>query len=298
VRNGRQCLWRIYKCLAVPNLANQGLRVTFTVIDLAHIKLFGGNAGLEKFWNKWRKRVARIIEFVDEMRNVPLMAAYVSEYEEADVGTEKHTWEWLLDKGRASFQRERERGNYFQSLSVLKDIPRTIADGSEWEPAAPAVEVNNKGGKGKPEWTRPTPKGESEQTGEPQPLIPRRQAVIYADARRVANGVCWYFVSGACENTNCSKEHRLLVGEERKQIPDTFVNKHIIKSPTSGQDSDSSAIGQSPKGKVKGGGKGGKRDNPKIKGCRFIKNNKPCPRGDDCWFVWAHSLPPQGPPTE
>jgi hypothetical protein len=108
------------------------------VIDVTYIKLIGGDAGLGKFWNKWRKCIARIIEvghrpifehfFVGEMRNAPLMAAYVLEYDEADVGTGKHTWEWLLEKGRASFQRERERDNHLQSLSALKDMPRAISD--------------------------------------------------------------------------------------------------------------------------------------------------------------------------
>jgi hypothetical protein len=60
VCDGRQRLWRIYKYFAVPNLANQGLGVTFAAIDFAHIKLIGGNAGLGKFWNKRRKCVARI----------------------------------------------------------------------------------------------------------------------------------------------------------------------------------------------------------------------------------------------
>jgi hypothetical protein len=106
VCDGRQCLWHIYKYFAVPNIANQGLGVTFTVIDLTYIKLIGGNAGLGEFWNERRKCVARIVEvahrsifehfFVGEMRNAPLMGAYVLEYDEADVGTEKHTWEWLL----------------------------------------------------------------------------------------------------------------------------------------------------------------------------------------------------------
>jgi hypothetical protein len=122
-----------------------------------------------------------------------------------------------------------------------------------WEPAAPAFEANTKGGKGKPEWTRP--KGKGEQTGEPQPLIPRRQAVVGTDARRVADGVCWYFATGARNKTNCSNEHRMLVGEERSQIPDTFVNKHLARATASGQESDSTATGPPPKGKAKVGAK-------------------------------------------
>jgi hypothetical protein len=236
---------------------------------------------------------------VNQMRNAPLMTAYVLDYDEADVGTEKRTWEWLLQKGRASFQRkrERERGYNLQSLSALQEILLTQG----WETAAPAWEHNAKGGKGEPEWIRP--KGERDQSGEPQPLIPRRpntsgnKNAAYADARRIASGVCWYFNTGAFAKSNCDEERRMLIGEERKHIPVSFWNKHLDETASSGQESDSTASAQPPKGKGKGGDEGCERERgSEILGCRF-KDGKTCPRGDKCCFVWAHDLPPQGPPA-
>ena len=89
--NGRQCLWRIYKYFASPSTgnANQGLRVTYAVVDLSLIKLFGEDAGLGGFWNKWAKTISKIIDvghrsiferlFANQMRNAPLMTACVLE---------------------------------------------------------------------------------------------------------------------------------------------------------------------------------------------------------------------------
>jgi hypothetical protein len=120
--NGRQSLWYIYKFYASPHTggADQGLRVTYSVLDLPFIKLHGGDEGLEKYWIKWTKTISTIVGggghrsifehlFVNQMRDAPLVTAYVLEYDEVDPEDEKHTWKWLLKKGRASFQRKRER---------------------------------------------------------------------------------------------------------------------------------------------------------------------------------------------
>jgi hypothetical protein len=117
--NGRQCLWIIYKYFASPNDgdADRGLSLNYSVLDLALIKLQGKDEGLERYWTKWTTTIANIPDeggprsvfqhlFVDEMWDAPLIEAYVLMCDEADPGTEKHTWEWLLS---ASFQRKRQR---------------------------------------------------------------------------------------------------------------------------------------------------------------------------------------------
>jgi hypothetical protein len=40
-------VWRIYTFFALPRMANDGLTITYTIIDLVAIKLIGGDAGLE-----------------------------------------------------------------------------------------------------------------------------------------------------------------------------------------------------------------------------------------------------------
>jgi hypothetical protein len=129
--NGRRCLWRIYEYFASPSAGStdHGLRVAYSVLDLGLIQLYGEDAGLERFWNKWAKTMSKITDggghrsifehlFVNQMRNAPLMTACVLEYDEADVGTEKHTWEWLLKKGRVSKQNNSRQPRNLESGCV------------------------------------------------------------------------------------------------------------------------------------------------------------------------------------
>jgi hypothetical protein len=63
------------------------LTFTYTVIDLLSIKLVGGDAGLDDFWNRWYDCFVRIrnppnrddyeFVFVDEMRRTKLMTQYI-----------------------------------------------------------------------------------------------------------------------------------------------------------------------------------------------------------------------------
>ena len=118
--NGRQSLWIIYKHFASPNDGDtkRGLSPNYSILGLQIIKLKGKDEGLETYWAQWITTIVGIPDgggdhsvfqylFADEMRHAPLMATYVLEYDEADKGAEKHTWEWLLKKGRDSFQRKR-----------------------------------------------------------------------------------------------------------------------------------------------------------------------------------------------
>ena len=113
------------------------------------------------------------------MRDAPLVTACVLEYDEADPGTEKYTWEGLLKKGRASFQRKIERGNLHQQQTALQDIPRSVG----WDPAVPAapdwdVAVTawenppKGGGRGSSGGGRGS--GKVDQPNAPQPMIPKQ----------------------------------------------------------------------------------------------------------------------------
>jgi hypothetical protein len=133
--NGRQSLWIIYKHFASPNDGDteRGLSPNYSILDLQLIQLKGEDEGLERYWAQWITTIAGIPDgggdrsvfqylFVNEMRLAPLMQTYVLVCDEADKGTEKHMWEWLLKKGRASFQRKRERGNQVQKQKALRGI--------------------------------------------------------------------------------------------------------------------------------------------------------------------------------
>jgi hypothetical protein len=132
---GRQCLWIIYKHFASPNDGDTDRRLSpnYSVLDLQLIKLQGGDEGLERYWAQWISTIANRPDeggprsvfqhlFVDEMRLAPLVESYVHIYDEADAGTDKHTWEWLLKKGQASFQRKRERDNLLRKQKGLRGI--------------------------------------------------------------------------------------------------------------------------------------------------------------------------------
>jgi hypothetical protein len=79
--------WHIYTFFALPRVANDGLNIKYTVVDLVAIKLVGGDAGLGDFWGRWHDCVARVRSppnkddyeyvFVDEMRETKLMANYI-----------------------------------------------------------------------------------------------------------------------------------------------------------------------------------------------------------------------------
>jgi hypothetical protein len=60
--DGRQCLWYIYTHFALPGMEAAGVKITFAVIDLTTIKLIGGDAGLENFWNRWCNCMARVTD--------------------------------------------------------------------------------------------------------------------------------------------------------------------------------------------------------------------------------------------
>jgi hypothetical protein len=215
----------------------------------------------------------------------------------------RQTWERRNTRGSGYFRRAEQvpTGNLPQSQSALQEIPLTRRwepAVPAWESAAPAWENNAKGGKGTSDWM--SPKGKGDQSGEQQPLIPRRpkHPVIRMCLRRFADGICWYFNTCACAKPNCNREQRTLIGEERNQIPEAFWNKRLDKTASSGQETDSTASARPPQGKGRGGHKGGERERgPKILGCRFVNDGKVCPRGDKCHFVWAHDKPPMGPPA-
>jgi hypothetical protein len=163
VANGRQSLWIIYKYFASPNAGDidQGLSPNYSVLDLAIIKLQGKDEGLEKYWTKWTTTISNIADkggrrsvfqhlFVNEMREAPLMDAYVLAYDEADPGTEKHTWEWLLKKGQASFQRKRETQNLQHQQKALRGATPLATTGGRkgvsFEDAMPVYEITTTGG--------------------------------------------------------------------------------------------------------------------------------------------------------
>jgi hypothetical protein len=119
---GRQCLWCIYTFYALPGMENRGLTIAHTVIDLVSIKLVEGESGLGDFWNRWRDCFVRIRNppnrddceyvFVDEMCETRLLAQYIRDYDEMDWNDPNKTWQLLVEKGRASYDRARKRGNH------------------------------------------------------------------------------------------------------------------------------------------------------------------------------------------
>jgi hypothetical protein len=141
--NGRQCLWYIYAHFSPPGVETAGLEIAYAVIDLITIKLIGGDDGLEDFWNRWFDCVSRITDnpprttcqhlFVNEMRKSKIMAMYVlRDYVEK-------TWEHMELKGRACFERARQRENLTQSQHCLSGKPHPMAIMDAAAPGVPYV---------------------------------------------------------------------------------------------------------------------------------------------------------------
>jgi hypothetical protein len=262
------------------------------------------------------------------MRMSKMMALYVRDYEEMSHDEPRKTWERIEQKGRACFERQRQRDNRIHTLGVLS-VKATEA--AVYETAVPGVEGDGKGGKGSGQrgpakgqqanntsdpgqWIN-APKPDNPQNIKPvPPKRPPRQQVIRTAEQRVANGPCWYYAIGACKMTNCSKEHIIISAAERANILAVFVNRNLPENANGGSSDSQWNNSQSqtdreanfeglktwtkgdgmPKGgrTTKGEGKGGK--NSAGKGCRFIREGKTCPHGGACWNVWSHP----GIPTE
>jgi hypothetical protein len=136
MRDGRQCLWRIYAHFALPGVESAGLRITFAVVDLTSVELVGGDLGLEDFWNRWCDCVSRVADnparstyqrlFANEMCESKMMQMCVRDYDEQPYDHAERTWEFMEMKGRACFERARQRENLSQtqhSLSGEKTTP-------------------------------------------------------------------------------------------------------------------------------------------------------------------------------
>jgi hypothetical protein len=127
--NGRQCLWRIYTFYALPGMETRGLTITCAVIDLVSTKLVGGDEGLGDFWNRWCDCFVSIRDpperddyeyvFVGEMRPTTLMVQRIRDYDEMDWNDPNKSWQWLIKKGRASYDRARKHDNHIDTLHVL-----------------------------------------------------------------------------------------------------------------------------------------------------------------------------------
>jgi hypothetical protein len=160
-----------------------------------------------------------------------MMILYVREYDEMDHDDVCETWEWLETKGRACFERQRQRDNHFQALGVLSGKPTT---NRALEMAMPGIESGPKGGKGVGQGAQ----GDAQQPNtffDPgqwprstaPPKRPQRSQVPCAAEQRAANGPCWFYATGTCEVANCSKERRVIAAQERANIPATWVNWNL-----------------------------------------------------------------------
>jgi hypothetical protein len=151
-------LCRIYKYFALPSMVTERMKVTYAVIDLTAIKLVDGGNGLEDFWSRWCDCVMRVVGlpkrmvcqhmFADEMRKFKMMVLHVRDYNEMDYDDPNKKWEWVEHKGRACFERQRQRDNHIRTLGVLSGKP---TEASARETAVPGV----KGGEGFEQWAPP-----------------------------------------------------------------------------------------------------------------------------------------------
>jgi hypothetical protein len=263
----------IYIYFAQTSVATDGLKVTHTVIDLTAIELIGSDAGLERFWNRWRDCIVRITDlpkrpvyqhmFADEMRKSKRMSLYVRDYDEMEHDDARETWEWLEKRGRACFERQRQRDNHTHTLGVLSG---TASVNVEFEMAVPGVEGEAKGGKGVGQWGQ----GEEQSpnnivdpgqwpTSPAPPRRPPKSKVPRVAEQRAANGPCWFYATGTCIVANCSKEHRIITAQERTNVPTTWVNWHLPENQKGGvsdrswnnsqSDNDSDGRGKGPRDK-------------------------------------------------
>jgi hypothetical protein len=257
-------------------MENNGLTSTCAVIDFVAIKLVGGEPGLDDFWNRWHDCFMRIRNppnrdnyehvFVDEMRKTRLMAQYIRDYDEMDWNDPNKTWQRLVKKGRASYDRARQHGNHIDTLRVLSG--NSSAAAVRHESALPAIEDNRQQG-------NPNPgKGQSRASGnpsssnaffdsgqwsdsEPRPKTAPRPNVPHTAEQRKANGPCWFFAYGGCIMPNCKKEHRVMTKEEVAEIPGIWMTRRLaVIAPDA----------QGKSGSESDGSKGGRRDRPKCGG--------------------------------
>jgi hypothetical protein len=251
----------------------------------------GKDEGLGNYWTQWLINVAGIPDgggdhsvfqylFADEIRNAPLVATYVLEYDEADKGTEKHTWEWLLKKGRDSFQRkrERERDNQLQKQKVLQGANYTTRTRNS-EATGPIDSA--------------LPAQDATRIGEhPNP----RHQKVTDTTEQTPREKCWFWnFTGGCSKKNCPRDHVAMTDEEKSKAPGSFWEKDkrghrrdqgvIQKAVTPKKEK-----GKENRSKSKAEGKG-----TRIAGCKWTNNNETCPRGDKCHWAWAHDRP-RGPP--
>jgi hypothetical protein len=288
--NGRQSLWVICEYFASPNTGDfdQGLSVTYSVLDLALIKLQGRDEGLEKYRTKWAKTMSNKAEgggrrsvfehlFVDEMRDAPLMGAYVLAYDEADPGAEKHAWEWLLKKGQASFRCKRERRNLQQQQKALRGVPRAGGrEGVSFEDAAPDYATTPKGG------GRESRK--DDQLNTQQSTTPKHQPALNDAPEQPLRGKCWFFARGSCAEKNCQRYRIMMTDAEKARAPDSFWAKGR-KGASNGRSSDSEGNAREKGGGADNRSKGeGEGEGPKIMSCRCTNVAEECPHGEKCRY--------------
>jgi hypothetical protein len=211
--NGRQSLWIIYKHFASPNDGDteRGLSPNYSILDLQLAQMKGEDEGLERYWTQWITTIAHIPDeegsrsvfqhlFVDEMRLAPLTQTYVLVCNEADAGTEKHTWEWLLKKGQASFQRERARDNQLRKQKALRGInpsSKAVHFGAKDSTAVPAYDTSRNGEQPKP-----------------------KQQAVNDTTEQTPREKCWYWNRfGRCPKKNCPRDHKLMTDEKRQRCP-------------------------------------------------------------------------------
>jgi hypothetical protein len=114
--------------------------------------------------------------------------------------------EWRVDEGAQAFGRTAWRPGKGQGeLAVIGEDPK------QWINAAEPDNPQANGGQN-----------------------PGRLTVVCADEQRTAEGVCWYYATGACKKTYCSKEHRLMSDVERAKILAHFENKNLPTVDTTG----------------------------------------------------------------
>jgi hypothetical protein len=207
-------------------------------------------------------------------------------------------------KGRACFERARQRENLTQSQRCLsgKPHPKAIVDA-----AVPGVPYVPPAGDGQGQPMVPqNARGIVDAGNWPNaPTRPGEMSVTITQEHREANGPCWFYNIGACVRENCNKAHRVVAVEKKKSIPITWVdgnlpeNEGLGKGGKDGYQTDQSQTGTSDSGKgpkrwdkrpysgTKGDGKtAGEGSQP----CRFIQEGETRPRAVNCYSFWSHPL--------